>query len=122
MDYPKNRFSEGFPAHQKQDPKGCALLLYRRTARPESGYPHLHAGYFTEFTDAERDRLKNHWSQVVKAVDYDHGLDFSFGSNYKSGEVSSLRNYLMKYLAKTFIETIPDWAPEELVFQRNCME
>ena len=22
----------------------------------------------------------------------------------------------MKYLAKTFIETIPDWAPEELVF------
>jgi hypothetical protein len=28
----------------------------------------------------------------------------------------SLRNYLMKYLAKTFIETIPDWAPEELVF------
>jgi hypothetical protein len=22
----------------------------------------------------------------------------------------------MKYLAKTFIETIPDWAPEELIF------
>jgi hypothetical protein len=44
------------------------------------------------------------------------GLDFSFGPNYKNGEVASLRNYLMKYLAKTFIETIPDWSPEELVF------
>jgi hypothetical protein len=30
--------------------------------------------------------------------------------------IHPLRNYLMKYLAKTFIETIPDWAPEELVF------
>ena len=84
--------------------------------QPESGYPHIHAGYFTEFTDTEKDRLKNHWSQVVKAGDYKHGLDFSFGQNYKSGEVASLRNYLMKYLAKTFVETIPDWTPEELIF------
>jgi hypothetical protein len=62
------------------------------------------------------DRLKNHWSRVVKAGDYRHGLDFSFRIDYKTGEVSSLRNYLMKYLAKTFVETIPDWSPEELVF------
>lgn len=82
----------------------------------ESGYPHIHAGYFTEFTDAEKDRLKNHWSQVVKAGDYIHGLDFSFEQPHKSGDVKSLKNYLMKYLTKTFIETIPDWTPEELVF------
>jgi len=82
----------------------------------ESGYPHIHAGYFTEFTDAEKERLKNHWFLVVKAGDYRHGLDFSYGQNYKNGEVTSLRNYLMKYLSKTFIETIPDWTTEELVF------
>jgi len=82
----------------------------------ESGYPHIHAGYFTEFTDAEQDRLKNHWSRIVKAGDYKHGLDFSFEQNHKQGEVKSLKNYLMKYLAKTFVETIPDWTPEELVF------
>ena len=43
-------------------------------------------------------------------------LAFAFGINHRTGEVASLRNYLMKYLAKTFVETIPDWAPEELVF------
>jgi len=84
--------------------------------QPESGYPHIHAGYFTVFTDAEKDRLKNHWSRVVEAGNYKHGLDFSFEQMHKSGEVKSLRNYLLKYLAKTFIETIPDWSPEELVF------
>jgi hypothetical protein len=85
-------------------------------SQPESGYPNIHAGFFTEFTDAEKDRLKNHWSRIVKAGDFKHGLDISFGPNYKDGEVSSLWNYLMKYLAKTFIETIPNWTPEELVF------
>jgi hypothetical protein len=38
--------------------------------QPESGYPHIHAGYFTEFTEEEKHHLKNHWSQVVKAGDY----------------------------------------------------
>jgi hypothetical protein len=84
--------------------------------QPESGYPHIHAGYFTEFTEDEKHRLKNHWSRVVKAGDYKHGLDFSFEQNFKNGEVASLRNYLLKYLAKTFVESIPDWSPEELVF------
>ncbi len=84
--------------------------------QPESGYPHIHAGYFTEFTETEKDRLKNHWSKIVKAGDYKHGLDFSFEQMHKTGEVKSLRNYLLKYLAKSFVETIPDWSPEELVF------
>jgi len=84
--------------------------------QPESGFPHIHAGYFTVFTDAEKDRLKNHWSRVLKVGDYKHGLDFSFEQMHKSGDVKSLRNYLLKYLSKTFVETIPDWTPEELVF------
>lgn len=53
--------------------------------QPKSGYPHIHAGYFTEFNDAEQDRLKNHWANVVRAGDYDHGLDFSFEQSYKNG-------------------------------------
>jgi hypothetical protein len=34
----------------------------------------------------------------------------------ETGTIFYLRNYLIKYLAKTFIKTIPDWSPEELVF------
>ena len=84
--------------------------------QPESGYPHLHAGFFTKFTNDEKDRLKNHLSRVVKAGDFKHALDFSFEQNFNNGEVESLRNYIMKYLMKTFVETIPDWTPEKLVF------
>jgi hypothetical protein len=82
----------------------------------ESADPHIHAGYFTDFTKHEEERLKVHWSEIVKAGDYKHGLDFSYDKNYQAGEVSSLRNYLMKYIGKTFIEAIKDWTPEELVF------
>jgi hypothetical protein len=52
----------------------------------------------------------------VEAGVYRHGLDFVFEQTHKTGDISSLRNYLMKYLAKTFIGSIPDWTPEELVF------
>jgi hypothetical protein len=82
----------------------------------ESGYPHIHAGYFTEFTNDEKNRLKNHWSHVIKAGDYNHGLDFSFKADYRSGDISSFRNYLMKYMGKTFVDGMSDWKPEELVF------
>jgi hypothetical protein len=84
--------------------------------QPESGYPHLHAGYFTEFNDFEQTRLRNHWANVVKAGDYKHGLDFSFDQHYKENSIASLRNYLMKYLAKTLYSSISSWSPEELVF------
>lgn len=82
----------------------------------ESGYPHIHAGYFTEFTDDEKGRLKNHWARVVEAGDFEHGLDFSFTQNYESGDISSFRNYLMKYMGKTFHDGMSEWTAEELVF------
>lgn len=84
--------------------------------KPKTGYPHIHAGYFTEFDEYEQDRLKNHWSRVLGVGDYEHGLDFSINQEYNAGDISSLRNYLMKYMRKTFIDTIHEWKPEELVF------
>ena len=84
--------------------------------QPESGYPHIHAGFFTKFEDFEQERLQNHWANVVKAGDFKHGLEFSFDKTHEAGDIASVRNYLMKYMAKTFIETIPDWTPQELVF------
>ena len=83
---------------------------------PLSGYPHIHAGYFAEFNDDEQDRLKNHWSRVLGVGDYEHGLDFSINQEYNAGDVTSLRNYFMKYLSKTFVDTIHEWTPEQLVF------
>jgi len=85
-------------------------------AHPKSGYPHIHAGYFTEFNDDEQDRLKNHWSRVLGVGDYNHGLHFDINQEYQAGDVASLRNYFMKYLSKTFVDTIDEWKPEELVF------
>jgi hypothetical protein len=95
--------------------KGVSYLWFTE-AQPESGYPHIHAGYFTEFTDAEQERLKNHWSKVLKVGDYKHGLNFKFEKNFKTGEIASYRNYCMKYMVKTLVESLPEWTPQELVF------
>ena len=84
--------------------------------QPKSGYPHIHAGYFAEFNDDEKDRLKHHWSKVLGVGDYKHGLDFAINQEYQAGDVTSLRNYFMKYLSKTFVDTIHEWTPEQLVF------
>ena len=55
----------------------------------ESGCPYLHAEYLTEFSDAEKDRLRNHWSSVAQAGDR-HGRDFSFKQTHKTGDDTSL--------------------------------
>jgi hypothetical protein len=84
--------------------------------QPDSGYPHIHAGYFAEFDEYEQDRLKNHWSRVLAVGNYENGLHFDVNQEYNAGDITSLRNYLMKYMRKTFVDTIHEWKPEELVF------
>lgn len=74
------------------------------------GAPCCTIGYVGDLSTAQM------WSRVVKVGYYQHGFNFSFEQNFKNGEVASLRNYLLKYLAKTFIESIAGWSPEELVF------
>jgi len=83
---------------------------------PKSGYPHAHVMYLSKITEEEQDRLKNHWSNVVGAGDYDHGLAFSVDSVFEEGEITSIRNYLMKYMAKTLYDGWRSWTPQELVF------
>lgn len=83
---------------------------------PKSGYPHAHVMYLSKITEEEQARLKNHWSNVVGAGDYDHGLAFSVDSVFEEGEITSIRNYLMKYMAKTLYDGWRSWTPQELVF------
>lgn len=83
---------------------------------PKSGYPHAHVMYLSRITDQEQERLKNHWANVVGAGDYQHGLNFSVDSVFEEGEIQSVRNYLMKYMAKTLYDGWRSWTPQELVF------
>ena len=104
--WPSSQFGGGIYTKSVTPQPGFELNI----PQPESGYIHIHAGYFPEFTYTEKERLKNHWSRVVRAGDYKHGLDFSFKKSYKKGDISSLRNYfMMKYLRKTFIDGVPDY-------------
>ena len=83
---------------------------------PQSGYPHAHVMYLSMITEEEQSRLKNHWANVVGAGDYIHGLNFSIDSVFQEGEIKSVRNYLMKYMAKTLYDGWRSWTPQELVF------
>lgn len=75
-----------------------------------SGYAHIHMLAFTAFTDAEKETIKRLWCdkynagvrealdiQDIKAVD-------DFGEHQKTGNhrLQSPKNYILKYLKKTF--------------------
>lgn len=83
---------------------------------PKSGYPHAHVMYLSRIIEEEQERLKNHWSNVVGAGNYENGLAFSVDSVFEEGEITSIRNYLMKYMAKTLYDGWRSWTPQELVF------
>jgi hypothetical protein len=131
-DYAREQIGRGYTIEEawavlKQGFRKSSLLIRNRILpgsnyfwivepQMKSGYPHIHAGYFGELVDDDRDRLKRHWSENCLAGDYLHGLDFSTGKCHGIGDIASLRNYLMKYMGKTFLESLPSWTPEELVF------
>lgn len=86
----------------------------------ESGYPHYHVLLFHELTDDQQARIKTLWSERYQAGSMEHGVDFVIK---KPGEsIKSLRNYLMKYIAKGFVsvgsryEPEKEWTPAQLVF------
>jgi hypothetical protein len=84
-----------------------------------SGYPHLHILVFAEISQLLQDKIKQLWSEKYKAGSKEHGVDFT--TRIPEEDINSLRNYLMKYIAKGFVitntkfsETL--WSKEQLVF------
>jgi hypothetical protein len=91
----------------------------------ESGYPHLHVVLFTDVTIGMQERIKTLWSAKYQAGSFDHGADFEIRRPDQA--IESLRNYLMKYIAKGFISTDSryggdGWTASELVFNACVWE
>lgn len=84
----------------------------------KSGYPHLHIVLFADVSIGMQDGIKKQWAKY-QAGDYEHGAQFEIRQPEDS--IESLRNYLMKYIAKGFVSTDSrygdhKWTPAELVF------
>ena len=84
-----------------------------------SGYPHFHVIVFAEIPELFQDKIKQLWSEKYKAGSKEHGVDFT--TRTPEEDLNSLRNYLMKYIAKGFIITETRfsetfWTKEQLVF------
>jgi len=74
----------------------------------ETGYPHCHILYMHKLTHSEQIEIKYMWSSYTdpsSKAHFEHGLEFSdvrasSDGEFKSGSVSRIRGYLMKYLVK----------------------
>jgi len=85
----------------------------------ESGYPHLHVLVFSDISEQLQKKIKQLWSGKYKVGSKAHGVDFT--SRIPDEDINSLRNYLMKYIAKGFVITNTKfsetfWTKEILVF------
>jgi hypothetical protein len=69
----------------------------------KTGYPHLHVALFSDVDMGTQAAIKNLWAKKYQAGSIDHGAQFAVSRAGQS--VSSIRNYLMKYMAKGFIST-----------------
>lgn len=76
------------------------------------GYPHRHVLLFCEPSTQVQDKIRDTWTKRYGIASSGYGVDFSF--NPIKGELKSVRNYLMKYLAKSF--DAHDMTPCELAF------
>lgn len=93
-------------------------LEYLMIVEPHGdGYPHYHMILFTSFTFVEKQKLCRKWEKwqmgsVENGLNFDERLDSSF---------RSIRNYLMKYMSKSFIDYSSKyqgcfWTKEQLLF------
>jgi hypothetical protein len=69
----------------------------------ESGYPHMHIPIFCTIPPELQTKIQKLWQHKYKIGSAKHGVNFSV-SEPKTG-IQSIRNYLMKYMAKGFITT-----------------
>jgi len=84
-----------------------------------SGYPHFHVIVFAEIPEPLQDKIKQLWSEKYQVGSEIHGVDFS--TKIPKEDINSLRNYMMKYIAKGFVITDTKfsetfWTKEQLVF------
>lgn len=80
----------------------------------ETGNPHCHFVAFREFPVSEQDEIKRLWSEKYKAGSFDRGIEVT--SKRSDESIHSIRNYLMKYMAKQFIPGDVPWTDGELLF------
>jgi hypothetical protein len=84
-----------------------------------SGYPHFHVIVFAEISEPLQEKIKHLWSEKYEVGSKEHGVDFT--TRTPNEDIDSLRNYLMKYIAKGFVITNTHfsetfWTKEQLVF------
>lgn len=85
----------------------------------QSGYPHLHVPIFADVPEPLQERIGNLW-EGYGAGSAEHGVNFSFRES--RADISSVRNYLLKYLSKGLTGTGSRFgdeplSPGEWVFQ-----
>lgn len=93
-------------------------LQYVGVVEPhESGYPHTHFIVFGSFTIDEQIEYRKMWEKWGIGS-FEHGIDFD---ERPDTEIKSLRNYLMKYMSKSFPDYTSKykndpWTKEYLLF------
>lgn len=71
----------------------------------KSGFSHLHLIYFKKLTEEEKESIKTIWHEKYELGNYKNGLYFSaprasLDGVCVGGSIKSIKNYLIKYIAK----------------------
>ena len=80
----------------------------------ETGYPHCHLVVFREFSYDEQNEVKRLWNEKYHAGSFDRGIEVT--SKLSDESILSIRNYLMKYMAKQFGTGDEPWKNGETLF------
>lgn len=83
----------------------------------KTGYPHLHVAIFGWVPWHVQHKMKVLW-QKYGCGSYEHGAQFS--TREGAGGIKSIRNYLMKYMIKSWHDT--EWTTAQFVFNALCHE
>jgi len=92
--------------------KICPNLEYVWTFEPhKSGYPHIHIAIFGYLNPDIQQRLTNLWTTKYSIGSPQHGINFSVKPVKES--IKSIKNYLLKYIAKNLgADSRKSWSPE----------
>lgn len=74
-----------------------------------TGYPHMHLCYLAKFSSEDEQRIRSLWSEKYGVGEQ---IDFAFSEPEES--VVSIRNYLLKYMCKGFLDSGSKFSEEKL--------